>query len=519
MNRLRPLRFVTVAIAAATGVTLSTVAVAVLETQLGVPDASSVYVVAVAIIAIWSGVLGAVVTAIFGVLVYDFVFTEPRYTLTVSDPGEWLNLLLLLFVAVTVGQLAALQRLRTRTAVARDAESRTLFEVTRALATRTSTGDALSTIADAMARATGMSAVWIALGGDEAGERVVAQSSDRPLPHPVRAYSVLHPAAVGESHWTLIRTPSSQPRPPGSSPAMFRVRITDAGRPAGSIWVQRSAADEAPDARSTALLVVVADLISQALAHDRLDEERRRAEIARQSDAVKTALLESVSHNLRTPLAAIRASAGTLMDPGVELADEEARASAASIDREAQRLNRLVGNLLDLSRIEGGALKAVREIVDLDEVLFRSRTHVAPRAGSRSIDVDVPAGTTVFGDPVLLEEAVVNLLDNAVAHTPERTRVLVSARALGEAGVRLTIEDSGAGVPPSHLDRIFDKFYRLEASGGGRGGGSGVGLAVVRGFAEAMGGRVTARQSTLGGLAIDIDLPAAPAEGLPGEVA
>ncbi|HET9456512.1 MAG TPA: DUF4118 domain-containing protein, partial [Candidatus Limnocylindrales bacterium] len=349
MYRLRPLRFVTVAIAAVVGVTLSTLAVGVLEAQLGVPDASSVYVVAVAIIAIWSGVLGAVVTAVVGVLVYDFVFTEPRYTLTVSDPGEWLNLLLLLFVAVTVGQLAALQRLRTRTAVARDAESRTLFEVTRALATRTSTGDALATIADALACASGMSAVWISLGGDEAGERLVAQSSDRPLPRHVRAYSVLHPAAAGESHWTLIRTPSSQPRPSGSPSAMFRIRITDAGRSAGSIWVQRSAADEAPDARSTALLVVVADLISQALAHDRLDEERRRAEIARQSDAVKTALLESVSHNLRTPLAAIRASAGTLMDPGVELADEEARASAASIDREAQRLNRLVGNLLDLS--------------------------------------------------------------------------------------------------------------------------------------------------------------------------
>jgi two-component system sensor histidine kinase KdpD len=459
------------------------------------------------------------VTGVLGVLVYDYLFTDPRHTLTVSDPGEWLNLLLLLFVAVTVGQLAALQRLRTRTAIARDAESRTLFEVTRALATRTSTIEALPTIADAMARATGMSAVWISLGGDEAGERVVAQSADRPLPRPVRSYSVLHPAAVGESHWTHIRTPPSQPRRAGPSPAMFRVRISDAERHAGSIWVQRSGADEAPDARSTALLVVIADLLSQALAHDRLDEERRRAEIARQSDAVKTALLESVSHNLRTPLAAIRASAGTLMDPSVELTDEDARASAASIDREAQRLNRLVGNLLDLSRIEGGALKAAREIVDLDEVLFRSRAQVAARAGSRSIELDVPSGTTVLGDPVLLEEAVVNLLDNAVAHTPERTRVLASARRLDEAGVRLTIEDSGGGVPPSNLDRIFDKFYRLEARSGGRGGGSGVGLAVVRGFAEAMGGRVTARQSSLGGLAIDVDLPAAPAEGLPGEVA
>jgi two-component system sensor histidine kinase KdpD len=207
------------------------------------------------------------------------------------------------------------------------------------------------------------------------------------------------------------------------------------------------------------------------------------------------------------------------MDPSVELTDEDARASAASIDREAQRLNRLVGNLLDLSRIEGGALRAAREAVDLDEVLFRSRTQVAPRAGSRSIELDVPSGMTVLGDPVLLEEAVVNLLDNAVAHTPERTRVLASARRLDWADVRLTIEDSGGGVPPSNLDRIFDKFYRLEASGGGRGGGSGVGLAVVRGFAEAMGGRVTARQSSIGGLAIDVDLPAAPAEGLPGEVA
>jgi two-component system sensor histidine kinase KdpD len=281
------------------------------------------------------------------------------------------------------------------------------------------------------------------------------------------------------------------------------------GRPIGSLWAAYESGLGLPDAPTTTLLRVAADLVAQALAHDRVEEETRRAEIAQQSDALKSALLESVSHDLRTPLASIRASAGTLMDPDLVLDPAEVRASAASIDREAQRLNRLVGNLLDLGRIEAGVLRVAEDALDLEDVVSGAISLVEARAGLRRIEVVGDEGAVV-GDPILLEEALVNLLDNAIRHTPEGSAIRISTGPGDGPGMaRLTVEDSGPGVPDEALPRIFDRFFR---AGGGRrspGTGMGIGLAVVRGFVEAMGGQVGARRSALGGLAIDVDLRAA----------
>ena len=510
-------RLAELGLALAIGLAASTLAVAGLEEAFGIPNASTVYVVAVAAIAILFGVVGAAVAAVLAILVYDFLFTDPVHTLTVADPDEWLSLVLLLFVAVTVGQLAALQRRRAEVALARERESRALFGVTRALATRDSFAAALPAVVDVLKHATELDTVWIAIGPDDPGEQVVAQAGDGVLPRGARPHHVLHRAAEGSARWTFVRPPAT---PAGrtvraAASRLLRVRISDAGVPVGSIWGQQHGGADPPDAEGSALLLVAADLLGQALARERLSDEMRRAEIAQQSDAVKTALLDSVSHNLRTPLASIRASAGTLMDPDVALSERESRASAASIDREAQRLNRLVGNLLDLGRIEGGALRAAREALELDDVVARAVAQAAPRLGDRAVEVRIATGTAVIGDPVLLEETLLNILDNAAQHTPAGSTLRITA-ATQDGSVALTVEDSGAGVPDDQLERIFDKFFR--GLGSARRSGSGIGLAVVRGFVEAMAGRVVARRSELGGLAVDIELPAAPAttDGGPG---
>jgi two-component system, OmpR family, sensor histidine kinase KdpD len=489
------------------GVALSSIAVAFLEGIVGVPDASSVYLVAVAAIAIRFGIPGAILTAVASVVVYDFLFVNPLHTLSVSDPGEWLNLILLLFVAVTVGQLAALERGRAEAALERERESRALFDMTRALAVGESTGDALPAIAAALARDAAMDQVWIAFGADDAAERVTVRSDDRAPPWPPRSVTVLQrPTERGGPSWTVVRPP--QPRGAPSSPVRhFRVRMEEAGRPIGSIWGVRQPSAPEPGTSTSRLLQVAADLLAQSLAHERLIEERRRAEVARQSDELKTALLESVSHDLRTPLATIRAVAGTLIDPEVPFTAADARSAAASIDREAERLNRLVGNLLDLSRIEGGALRAADEAIDVEDIV----THVVERdlgaTATANLEVTVPPGTLVRGDPVLLEQALVNLLENAVRHGGAGSQVRVSVAPLPDDGfVRLTVEDSGPGVADSALSRVFDRFYRGDAGRRGR-SGTGIGLAVVRGFVEAMGGRVSARRGELGGLAVDIELP------------
>jgi two-component system sensor histidine kinase KdpD len=504
---------------AVAAVVLATLAIAALEGVAQVPNASSVFLVAVVGVAVAWGTLAAVAVAIAAILVYDFLFTDPLHTLTVADPGEWLSLVLLLFVAVTVGRLAALQRGRAEIAVAREREARALFQVSRALATRGSTAAVLPTIATALRDETGMDRVWLSLGPDDAGERVVADTGAGRPPAPSGSVTVLRRAPGDEpATWVRVHGPAARRAGAGGgasggwgpSTAAFRVRIEAAGQPLGSIWARRARDAGEPDRTATRLLAAAADQVGQAIAQDRLADDARAAEIARQSDALKSALLESVSHDLRTPLASIRAAAGSLMDPEVVLAPDEARANAASIDREAERLNRIVSNLLDLGRIEGGALRTVREVVDLDEAAERAVAAVERRPGDPPIELDVAASLRVEADPVMLEEVLLNVLDNAVGHTPAGTRVRLVASELPDAPfIRVLIDDAGPGVPAEALPRLFDKFYRGPSTGPHARRGTGIGLAVVRGLVEAMGGRVVARPGELGGLAVEIDLPIA----------
>jgi two-component system, OmpR family, sensor histidine kinase KdpD len=268
-----------------------------------------------------------------------------------------------------------------------------------------------------------------------------------------------------------------------------------------------------PDRTETRLLSAAADQIGQALAQDRLAAESQAAEIARQSDALKSALLQSVSHDLRTPLATIRAAAGTLR-PGSGLSADDQQESADAIDREVEYLNRLVTNLLDLSRIEAGALRAERDVYDLEDLVGQTVDRLRWRLGDRSVVVGLMV-PPVEVDPVFLDEALTNAIENAIKYTPPGTPIRIAANQIpGEPRVRLTVEDAGPGVPEPVLSRIFDKFYRVPGVAGGSRSGTGIGLAVVRGLVEAMGGRVEARRGELGGLAIDIDLPVArvPAE-------
>ena len=486
-----------------------------LETRFGIPNASPVYLLAVVVTALVSGTVGALAAAILGILLYDYLFTHPFATFEISDPGEWLSLVLLLFVGLVVGQLTALERARTLTAEAREREARELFLVSHALATRSSTTVVLPEIAALLLRAADMSGLWIALGADEAAERVVAEAGSR--------------GPTGGLHWQLRRFPGDLPaqwirihqptsgraRTPGEA---FRVRVEAGGRALGSIWATRDRTGGNPDRSATRLISAAADQIGQALAHDRLAAEAQAAAVARQSDALKSALLQSVSHDLRTPLATIRAAAGTLQ-PDSDLDAEGRAASAAAIEREVERLDRLVANLLDLGRIEAGELRADLDVFELDDLAGRTLDRFAPRLAGHEIRVEL-LPIPVLVDPVFLDEALTNVLDNALKFAGPASVIRIAATSndndSGAGKVVLVVEDDGAGVPDEHLDRLFEKFFRAP-TGGARGRpGTGIGLAVVRGLVEAMGGEVSARRSDLGGLAVEIVLPRAE---LPAELA
>jgi two-component system sensor histidine kinase KdpD len=487
----------------------ASVAVAALETFAGVPNASIVYLAAVVVTAIVGGTPGAIVASVGSFLVYDFLFTQPVFTFAINDPGEWLSVVLLLFVGIVVGQLAALERSRTADARAREREAWALFQVSRTLATRESTASVLPNVAEIVRAQMHIARVWISLGAD-GRERIAADTdgSSLPLPPPVH-YTLRRMPGEEPSTWVRVHDPST-PRVSRDAPRLeaFRVRIEASGSAVGSLWALRERSWQLPDRTETRLLAAAADQLGQAAAHDRLAADLQAAEIARQSDELRAALLQSVSHDLRTPLATIRTAAGTLR-PARNLSADEQEASADAIDREVEYLNRLVTNLLDLSRIEAGAMRPDVDVFDLDDLVGQTVDRMRGRLDTRSVEVQLE-GPPVEVDPIFLDEAVTNALDNAIKHTPAGTAIRIRSAALAtEPFVRLTIEDAGPGVPAESMPNLFEKFYRVPGMAPSSRAGTGIGLAVVRGLIEATRGRVGARSSELGGLAIDLDLPVA----------
>jgi two-component system sensor histidine kinase KdpD len=302
--------------------------------------------------------------------------------------------------------------------------------------------------------------------------------------------------------------------------ALFRVLIEADGEVLGSLWGVRPQGAGLPGRGATRSLSLAADQLGLALRRDRLAEIATTAEIARQSDALKSALLDSVSHDLRTPLATIRALAGGLLDEGVPLTPDAVRESAATIDEEALRLNDIVRGLLDLSRIEAGELKpdlALHELSELVETVVR-RYRAAE--GRHRIEVAIPDDLPVLIDALFFDQALTNVYENALGHSSRDARIRIRASlrptTVNETSpgdrrpwVDVTVEDSGPGMPPAMLEHVFDKFYRGRSVQGGSRHGLGIGLTVARGLTEAMGASISAATGELGGLAVTFRLAGA----------
>jgi len=487
----------------------ATFVVGLLEQLTGAANASVVYLAAVVVAGLYLGTGWAIAAAVASFLAYTFFFTEPVHTFSIDDPEVVISVVLFLFVGVVVGRLAGAQRERATAAAAREREARALFGLSRELATRDSTDAALARIATVLREEAGMRRVWITLGADVRAPRVAADSDPGAPPVPAAARQRVLQRVAGDdvARWSLLHLPATGRRA-AVEQDLYRVRMEASGETQGHIWATRDRSLGEPDQVATRLLSAAADQVGQALAHDRVQADTRTAEIARQSDRLKSSLLQSVSHDFRTPLAVIRAAAGSLADDH-DRSEADRRANVAAIDREVEYLDRLVANLLDLSRIDAGSLRAHTDVYDVDDLVGLSLERLQGRLDGRTLETAIePLPVSV--DPVFLGAAVANVLDNAVKYSPSGSRIRVSA-AIGDDDasiVRLTVEDDGPGVPPEALPRLFGRFYRVEGAGTAR-GGLGIGLAVARGLTEAMGGQVAARPSRLGGLAIDLDLPAA----------
>lgn len=501
---------------------VATLAAATLEGALAVADASPVYLLAVVLLAGIGGTWPAVATSVASVVIYDFLFTEPRLTLAVADPAEWLSLLLFLAVAVVIGQMASLLRDRAETAERRTRESQSLVAISRSLATAHTAALARSEIETRVRDDAEMTDVWLALAGE-------AEWQD--------------PRTVGLRPWDLLRSPGeNEPGewvrvdgghpPPGpvdqaggspassdgstsssdESPDAYRVAIGAEGMTIGWLWATREPGSPLPGRGARRILSLTADQLGAAIRRDELRAEATAAEVARQSDALRAALLDSVSHDLRTPLASIRATAGSLMDPAIEPTPKALRAMAVAIDADAARMSGLVHDLLDMSRIQAGAVLPEPEVFELSEIVEDVLRRSAPVLAGRDVRVELPDDLpAILVDDALFDTAVANVVDNAARYAPAPAAIRLRARGLEGDRVELTVEDGGPGVPAEALELLFERFYRVAPPVGTARHGLGMGLAIARGFVMALGGTMDAGPSELGGLAIRVTVPAAPA--------
>ncbi len=505
------------ALAVAVALAAGAVVVALLEQVAGFDNGSSAFLLAVVGVAVARGTGPAIFAAIGSFLAYDFLFIEPLYTFTVRDPAEWLNLLLLLVVSIVVGRLAGRERERALAAIAGQREALAMFNISFTLAGLRDPTEASRPIAEIIRQQVRASRVWIKVGDTVTADTAAAAGAvavAAPPPVAPAVHVVLRRRPGDEpAEWVRVHAPAQTSRVVARDRAetAYRVAINAGDDPLGVIWATRARELGDPDEGETRVITAAADQIGGAIQRARLQRDAMTAEVSRRSDALKSALLDSVSHDLRTPLASIRAAAGTLMDPDVDWPIERRREIAASIDREAEWLNRLVTNLLDMSRVEAGELRPNLAVFSLSDLVDQAVSRAGVEARGHELTVRVPADLPpVLVDEVLFGQVLANTLDNAAKYSGDGAPIRVMATRADAGFVRVTVEDGGVGVPPDALPRLFEKFYRVPRKGEGSRRGTGIGLAVVRGIVEAMGGTARATRSSLGGLAIEFDLPVAP---------
>src|SRR6478672_1456654 len=436
---------------------LLTVVLATARSHLNLADFVLVYLVAVVAITVVGGFWPAVLAAVAASLLLNWYFTAPIHTFTIAQPRELLALLLFVTVAVAVSSVVHLAARRAVQAARAREEAASLLELAQ---TVLGGADSPAAVLEHLTRTHG--------GQAELQERVAGR-------------------------W--VRAASSGVD--GALPAAQRIDIRS------DLTLMVTGQDRSA---TPALLAGYAAQAAAALDRERLRTQAAQAEALAEGNRMRTALLAAVSHDLRTPLASIKASVSSLRQTDVEWSEADEADLLATIEQNADRLDALIGNLLDMSRLHTGSLQPFLRPTAIDEV--------APVAAgglddSLRLEMAVPDGfPLVLADPGLLERVLANLFSNALRYSPAGRPPELHA-VLDGGTVRLEVADHGPGVPDELKERIFEPFDRV----GDRHPGVGLGLAVARGFAEAMGGRIGAFDTPGGGLTVRVTLPAASEDG------
>lgn len=480
-------------------VAVATGLAALLRDAVGMADVAMIFLAAIAASATFAGRWPAIAASILAVGVFAILFVPPIGAFAIDDLRFTITFAVMLLAGILISSLTA--RIRRQSSAARGREERTaaLYALTRALAGARDTA-AIAKVAVAQIESVFESPAALLVPEHEAsralrtagGATLELEERDRA----VAEWAFEHARPAGRGLDTL---PDAR---------VMALPLAVEGEAIGALVI-------VPDARLTDpaqrhLLETFVAQITLAFDRSQLAEDARQAELRATTEELRSSLLSSVSHDLRTPIGTVLGAATTLLDGGAALDAAVRTELAATVRDEAARLGRLVSNLLDMTRVESGALNVKREWVPVEELVGAVMTRLEPHLEGREVRIAVPRELSLSVDPVLFEQVLWNLLENAVKHTPEGTPIdLVASGGEGEASIE--VADRGPGIPPAILPRIFEKFVRASAGEGG----VGLGLAIVRGIVRAHGGTIAAIAREGGGASFRVSVPV---EGTPPRV-
>lgn len=474
-------------------------------TQLHVDNpgtVSTTFMLVVLVVAATSELWAPVVVSLVAVASFNYFFLPPVGTFTISDPQNWVALFAFLAVSLVASNLSARVRARGQEALIRRDELARLFDLSRDVLMMTDSRDALSTLARSISRRFDLECVALALPNATAWDVFSTGPSER-VPEAKQLWTSFASAQRSIEFDAVTRSYSGHEQLTIGGIRVDLVPLRSDTKPIGLLATSGRRVE-------AGTLDALAGIAAIAIERARFLEERKLAELTRQSEQLKTALLASISHDLRTPLTAIRLAAANIKDVTLTpaLRDEQ----ADLVLSEAARLGRLFQNILEMARLDAGAVTTERRRTHPSEIIEGAREQASEALVGRTVSVDIDGDVPVDVDPRITASALAHILENAAQYTPPAAAIDVTA-SVDEAGLTLRVRDRGPGIAPADLPHLFERFYR-GASGATRGAGTGVGLWIAHRLVDVLGGRVCADNCADGGaqftLVIPADMPAAP---------
>jgi two-component system, OmpR family, sensor histidine kinase KdpD len=452
------------------------------------------YLLAVVLAATRLGRKPAILTAFLSVLAFDFFFVPPRLTFVVADAEYFITFGALFTVGIVISTLVSQSRERAEAIRDRELQTASLYYLSRDLAVASDLDGIMAALLRNIDESLG-ARIAVLLPEEErlALKRASSELKLDAKELAVADWAFRNRSAAGRGTETLV------------SAELLYLPLQTSGAVLGILGVQLLDEAEYKSTLSRRMLEAFASQAALAIERVHLAKQAEQAQILQARETLERALLNSISHDLRTPLVSITGALGALRDQGSPLEQESRKELLDAAWEDAARLNRFVGNLLDMTRLESGVLKLKVVPSDVQDLVGCALAALEPQLGQRRVEVSVPAGLPLVRmDMVLMAQVLVNLLDNALKYTPRQGGIELAA-ALDDGILTLTVADRGPGIPESDLKRVFEKFYRVPVPEGA--GGTGLGLSICKGIVEAHGGSIRAENREGGGLRMTVSLP------------